>query len=84
MANACVYRFRYRGEEWTVKDFSTRPWWVRKILAPYSSGANFELYAGLRVSRVCPAEDSGWMLPLSRFSIFRVLPSRSRPVDDDG
>ena len=34
MANACVYRFRYRGEEWTVKDFSTRPWWVRKILAP--------------------------------------------------
>lgn len=34
LANARVYRFRYRGEEWTVKDFSSRPWWVRKILAP--------------------------------------------------
>ncbi len=34
-ANACVYLFRHKGKEWTVKDFSSRSWAVRLFLTPF-------------------------------------------------
>lgn len=34
VANAVVMRVEYKGTVWTVKDFSSRPWVVRNILAP--------------------------------------------------
>ena len=34
-ANARVYRFRFGGKDWTVKDFSCRSWWVRNLIAPF-------------------------------------------------
>lgn len=37
-ANAVVSRVEIGGRRWTVKDFSSRPWWVRRILAPFLLG----------------------------------------------
>lgn len=34
-ANACVSCVSYAGKEWTVKDFSSRNFWVRTFLAPF-------------------------------------------------
>ena len=34
-ANACVTCVTYRDSRWTVKDFSTRSWPVRNLIAPF-------------------------------------------------
>ncbi len=34
-ANACVWCVEHEGKAWTVKDFSTRGFFVRKFLAPF-------------------------------------------------
>ena len=38
VANARVSVYEVNGKQWTVKDFSGRPWWVRYILAPLLLG----------------------------------------------
>ena len=35
VANAVVTRVEVGGRFWTVKDFSSRPWWVRTFIAPF-------------------------------------------------
>lgn len=35
VANAVVTRVEIGGRFWTVKDFSSRPWWVRTFIAPF-------------------------------------------------
>ena len=74
MANACVYRFRYRGEEWTVKDFSTRPWWVRKILAPILFWR--ELRAVRRLAGIEGVPSRGFRLDAAAIAI-QYLPGTS-------
>lgn len=34
-ANAVVTCVTWQGRKWTVKDFSSRAWWVRLIIAPF-------------------------------------------------
>ena len=42
-ANAVVSRVDLDGESWTVKDFSSRSWWVRRLLAPFLLGRELKI-----------------------------------------
>lgn len=47
-ANAVVSRASLAGREWTVKDFSSRPWWVRRFIAPFLLGRELAALSRLK------------------------------------
>ncbi len=47
-ANAVVSRVDLDGESWTVKDFSSRPWYVRRFLAPWLLGHELSILRRLQ------------------------------------
>lgn len=47
-ANARVTCVTWQGREWTVKDFSSRNWWVRTFLAPFLLGHEFKILQKLQ------------------------------------
>ena len=42
-ANAVVTCVTWKGRRWTVKDFSSRSWWVRRLLAPFLLGRELKI-----------------------------------------
>lgn len=48
VANAVVKRVTAQGKEWTVKDFSSRPWWVRTFVGPWLIGRELKILSRLR------------------------------------
>lgn len=47
-ANAVVTCVTWKGRRWTVKDFSSRSWWVRRFLAPFLLGREIKILHRLR------------------------------------
>ena len=43
VANAVVSRVEIGGRSWTVKDFSSRPWWVRAFIL---SSRTYSMHTG--------------------------------------
>lgn len=60
--NACVSCVSYGGKQWTVKDFSTRNFWVRTFLAPFLLRHELNVLRQLRgvegIAQECFAIDS--------------------------
>lgn len=47
VANAVVSRVEIGGRSWTVKDFSSRPWWVRAFIGPFLLNRELSILARL-------------------------------------
>lgn len=47
-ANAVVSCVTLAGRTWTVKDFSSRPWWVRRFIAPFLLSRELAAFARLK------------------------------------
>lgn len=47
-ANACVSCVTINGQEWTVKDFSSRNFWVKTFLAPFLLGHELKILRQLK------------------------------------
>lgn len=73
-ANACVSCVTWQGKDWTVKDFSSRPWWVRYCLAPLLM--THELNILKRLQNIEGVAGEAFLV--DRFALaIRFLPGRS-------
>ena len=48
IANAVVTRVEIDGRSWTVKDFSSRPWWVRAFIGPFLLNRELSILSRLK------------------------------------
>lgn len=54
-ANAVVTCVTWCGKRWTVKDFSSRSWWVRRLIAPFLLARELKILSRLQgVDGVAP------------------------------
>ena len=58
-ANAVVTCVTWKGRRWTVKDFSSRSWWVRRLLAPFLLGRELKILRRSPASTAWPRTPSG-------------------------
>ena len=72
-ANACVSRVSINGEDWTLKDFADRSWWVKTFLVPFLLGHEYRILS--RLNGIEGVANDAFMLDRNALAI-RFLPGK--------